>query len=166
MRLRILPKLAMVLVSLWLVQVTLGQERRAPAGYRDWKAAGGGPDNIHYSTLAEINRENVHEVATAWTHDTGDAYADSEMQCNPVIIDGVLYATTPKLRLIALDAATGKLRWSFDPNEGEKVSGKLRNRAVNYWAEGSDRRVFYAVRQYLCAIDATTGKPIASFGKS
>lgn len=166
MRSKQLAMLVMVLTSLWLAQLTLGQERAVPAGYRDWKAAGAGPDNIHYSTLKEISRENVHKLATAWTYDSGDAYADSEMQCNPVIIDGVLYATTPKLRLIALDAATGKLRWSFDPNKGEKVSGKLRNRAVNYWEEGSDRRLFYAVRQYLYAIDATTGKPIKSFGNS
>ncbi|MFB3922027.1 MAG: PQQ-binding-like beta-propeller repeat protein [Terriglobia bacterium] len=159
-----MAKNALLLVLCGLAHLAWGQERRVPAGYRDWKAAGGGPENIHYSTLAQINRENVGTLTTAWTYDTGDAYADSEMQCNPIIIDGVLYATTPKLRLIALDAATGKLRWVFDPNRGERVSGKLRNRGVNYWQDGNDRRIFYAVRQYLYAIDATTGKPKRRFG--
>ncbi len=164
MRKATLAKNALLLVLCGLAHLAWGQERRVPAGYRDWKAAGGGPENIHYSTLAQINRENVGTLTTAWTYDTGDAYADSEMQCNPIIIDGVLYATTPKLRLIALDAATGKLRWVFDPNRGERVSGKLRNRGVNYWQDGNDRRIFYAVRQYLYAIDATTGKPKRRFG--
>jgi len=161
-----LSKLATTLAVIVVVHLAWGQERTAPAGYRGWDVPGGGTENIHYSTLREIDRSNVHQLAVAWTYDTGDAYPDSEMQCNPVVVHGVLYATTPKLRLIALDAATGNLRWSFDPNRGEKVSGKLRNRGVNYWEEGNDRRIFYAVRQYLYAIDAMTGKPVASFGKS
>jgi quinoprotein glucose dehydrogenase len=88
------------------------------------------------------------------------------MECNPIVVHGVLYATTPKLRLVALDAATGQLKWSFDPNQGQQVLGKLRNRGVNYWEDGSDRRLFYAVREYLYAIDATNGKLVPTFGES
>ncbi|HEY6291670.1 MAG TPA: PQQ-binding-like beta-propeller repeat protein [Terriglobia bacterium] len=144
-----------------------GQERTAPSsGYREWNVYGGGLDNIHYSSLREINRENVSRLAVAWTYDSGDAFPDSEMECNSIVVHGVLYATTPKLRLIALDAATGRLRWSFDPNRGERLGYKPRNRGVNYWEGGNDRRVFYAVRQYLYAIDADTGLPVASFGDS
>jgi quinoprotein glucose dehydrogenase len=88
------------------------------------------------------------------------------MECNPIVEHGILYATTPKLRLIALDAATGKLRWSFDPNQGEKVVSKRRNRGVAYWEEGNDRRVLFVARQYLYAIDAMRGSPISSFGDS
>jgi quinoprotein glucose dehydrogenase len=143
------------------------QSRAVPvSGYDGWPSYGGGLDNIHYSTLHQINRDNVSKLAVAWTYDTGDAFSDSEMECNPIVAHGVLYATTPKLRLIALDAATGKPKWSFDPNEGKPVLGKLRNRGVNYWEEGDDRRVFYAVRQYLYAIDATTGKLVPGFGDS
>src|ERR1700758_5669192 len=98
--------------------------------YRDWKVYGGGPENIRYSKLDQINRGNVGRLQVAWTYDTGDAFPGSEMQCNPIVIDGVLYATTPRLRVIALDAATGKLLWSFDPNEGKKVVGKSRNRGL------------------------------------
>jgi quinoprotein glucose dehydrogenase len=125
---------------------------------------GGTPDNIHYSSLRQINRGNVPKLAVAWTYDSGDAFPDSEMECNPIIEHGVLYATTPKLRLVALDAATGKLRWSFDPNQGEPVRSKRRNRGVSYWEEGNERRVFLVARQYLYAIDAASGKPVAGFG--
>src|SRR5579864_6991073 len=127
-----------------------GQERAIPAsGYDRWTAYGGGLDNIHYSTLHQINRDNVSKLAVAWTYESGDAFSDSEMECNPIVVHGVLYATTPKLRLIALDAATGKLNWSFAPDQGKQIPGKLRNRGVSYWEDGIDRRVFYAVRQYL-----------------
>jgi quinoprotein glucose dehydrogenase len=161
-----LLKLAMTPPLLAAALFAGGQERTIPAGYRDWTAPGGGPENLHYSTLREINRDNVHRLSVAWSYDTGDAYPDSELQCNPIIVEGVLYATTPKQRLIALDAATGKLRWSFDPNRGQKVSGKLRNRGLNYWQEGNDRRVFYGAQQYLYAVDAATGRPVAGFGNA
>jgi quinoprotein glucose dehydrogenase len=160
-------KFALLPVLLLVVHLTSCQNRIAPSsGYRDWKVYGGSPDNIHYSTLRQINRDNVHKLAVAWTYDSGDAFPDSEMECDPIVVHGALYATTPKLRLVALDAATGKLRWSFDPNQGEKVSTKLRNRGVTYWEEGNDRRIFLVARQYLYAIDATTGKPLAGFGDS
>ena len=160
-------KFVLLPVMLLVVHLTSCQNWTAPsAGNRDWKVYGGGPDNIHYSTLRQIKRDNVHKLAVAWTYDSGDAFPDSEMECNPIVVHGALYATTPKLRLIALDAATGKLRWSFDPNQGEKVSTKRRNRGVTYWEEGNDRRIFLVARQYLYALDATTGKPLASFGDS
>src|SRR5208283_1672506 len=78
---------------------------------QDWKVYAGNPAGTRYSTLKQINRQNAARLQVAWTYDTGDASANSEMQCNPIVVDGVLYATTPKLKLIALDAASGKLRW-------------------------------------------------------
>src|SRR5437016_7727610 len=132
----------------------------------DWKVYGGSPDNVHYSSLRQINRGNVQQLRVAWTYDSGDAFPDSEMECNPIVVRGILYATTPKLRLIALDAATGKLRWSFGPDQADKTLGKRRNRGVTYWEDGNDRRVFFAASQYLYALDAMTGKPLLSFGDS
>ena len=101
--------------TLWAVlySTILLSTLHAADPYRQWTVYGGGPDNIRYSSLDQINRGNVAKLAVAWTYDTGDAFQDSEMQCNPIVVNGVLYATTPKLRLIALDAATGKLRWSL-----------------------------------------------------
>src|SRR5438067_709891 len=133
---------------------------------RGWTAYGGGTDNIHYSTLKQINRKNVSRLQVAWTFDSGDAFTQSEMECNPIVVDGVLFATTPKLRVIALDAATGKLKWAFDPNQGHRVIGKMRNRGVTYWDGGPEghKRIFVAARQNLYALDAETGQPIPEFG--
>ena len=93
---------------------------------------GGGPDNIHYSSLDQINRVNVHSLAVAWTFDSGDQHAKSEMECNPIVVDGVLYATTPNGDVVALDAATGSLRWRYDATGGLKNIGKVRNRGVAF----------------------------------
>jgi quinoprotein glucose dehydrogenase len=133
---------------------------------REWSVYGGGTDNIHYSTLKQINRKNVSRLKVAWTYDSGDAFTQSEMECNPIVVDGVLFATTPKLRVIALDAATGKLKWAFDPNQGHRVIGKMRNRGVTYWDGGAEKRgrIFVAARQNMYALDAQTGQPIPEFG--
>src|SRR5215831_6620613 len=103
---------------------------------RDWPTYGGSIEQAHYSTLKQINRDNVGKLQVAWTFDTGDAFPGSEMQCNPLVVNGILYATTPKLRVIALDASTGKLVWAFDPNEGDNVKSKVRNRGLSYWTDG------------------------------
>jgi len=132
--------------------------------YRGWTVYNGSPDGIHYSALDQINRHNVAQLQVAWIYDTGDAFPESEMECNPIVVDGVLYATTPKLRLIALDAATGKLRWSFDPRQNQHAFGKSRNRGVTYWAAGQDRRIFLPAGHWLYAINARTGALIKTFG--
>ena len=138
--------------------------RNVPGGYREWTVYGGGAESIRYSSLDQINRTNVRKLQVAWTLDTGDAFEGSEMQCNPIIVNGLLFATTPKLRVIALDAATGKLRWSFDPNKGEPITHAIRNRGVTYWSDGRDPRILFVSRHWLYALDARSGLPITAFG--
>jgi quinoprotein glucose dehydrogenase len=149
------------LAAAWFAPLLFSQQ---PS--REWPIYGGGAENIRYSQLSQINRDNVKNLTVAWTFNTGDEFKGSEMQCNPIVVNGVLYATTPKLRVIALDAATGKERWSFDPNTDRKMTTKARNRGVTYWASGSDRRIFFVSRQFLYALDAGTGKPVESFGEN
>jgi quinoprotein glucose dehydrogenase len=134
------------------------------ASAQDWPAYGGGLEEIRYSKLKQINRKNAAQLQVAWTFDTGDAFNGSEFQCNPLIVNGVLYATTPKSNVVALDAATGNLKWRYEPGEGAKVIGKLRNRGLTYWSEGVEARIFAGWRQYLYSIDANTGKPDMKFG--
>ncbi len=150
--------------ALLLTHAAIAQRHIPKAGYRDWKVYGGGAENIRYSNLDQINRENVQKLQVAWTFDTGDAFEGSEMQCNPIIVHGTLFATTPKLRLIALDAASGKLLWSFDPNDGAKVTHAVRNRGLTYWEDGHDQRIFVGSRHYLYALDARTGALLKAFG--
>jgi quinoprotein glucose dehydrogenase len=163
---RILQNTAVVAFGLCVALSLAGAraERGDGSTGRDWPAYGGSNEQTHYSALKQINRDNVSRLQVAWTFDSGDAFQGSEMQCNPLIVDGRLFATTPKLRVISLDAATGKQIWVFDPNEGNKVAGKVRSRGLSYWTDGRDKRLFVTARQYLYALDPGTGKPIASFG--
>ncbi len=124
---------------------------------QDWPAYGGSPSQTRYSSLRQITRENVGRLQVAWTYDTGES---GGLQTQPIVVDGVLYAYTPTHETIALDAATGRLLWTFDSG----IRGQGPNRGVMYWSEGDDRRVFAAVDQYLYALDARTGQPIPAFG--
>ncbi len=110
-------------------------------------------------------------LAVAWTHSTGDIEADgrSQMQCNPIVRDGILYATSPMLKVIALDAATGALIWEFDPKQTlDELGinyGLGANRGVSVWEEGDDRRIFTTLDSWLFCIDAESGELIESFGE-
>jgi quinoprotein glucose dehydrogenase len=138
----------------------------AAAAGSDWSFYGGGPTQTRYSPLTQINPSNVGSLKVAWTYDTGDAFKGSEMQCQPVVAHGVLYAASPKLRVFALDAATGAPRWSFDPFTGETTPSRTRIRGLMYWERGEDRRLYFAARHWLYALDAATGKPIPAFGRA
>lgn len=137
--------------------------------YRNWSGYLGDKSVSHYSSLDEIDTSNVTQLKIAWEYHTGDANikAHSQIQCNPIIVDGILYATSPRLKLLALDAATGKAHWIFDPfSDTSKSKVEINaNRGVTYWADGKDQRIFYSAGSFLYAIDASTGKIIPSFGK-
>ncbi len=135
-----------------------------PAEYESWPVYGGSNDMIHYTRADEIGPSNVANVRVAWTYDTEDSFDGSEMQCNPIVEHGILFATTPKVRVIALDAATGKLLWSFNPQPSGVRASKARNRGLNYWTDGKQERIFFAFREELFALDAKTGEPAREFG--
>jgi len=134
----------------------------APAG-RDWPAYLGDAGRSHYSTLGRIHRGNVAGLQVAWFYDTGEK---GEFQSNNLVIDGVLYAATPGRRVVALDAATGRERWRFDPkSEHDEALGR-RLRGVMHWADGVDQRIFTAGATRLYALDAGTGRPVRTFGEN
>jgi len=105
----------------------------------DWAVYGGSDDHTHYTTLGQITPANVRRLKVAWTFDTHDAFAGSEMQSNPVVVDGVLYATTPKLQVFALDAASGKQLWRFWTVPGEPAKG-FENKAMEMAIPTTARR--------------------------
>ncbi|HUG52563.1 MAG TPA: PQQ-binding-like beta-propeller repeat protein, partial [Vicinamibacteria bacterium] len=133
---------------------------------RDWPVYGGSPEGLRYSRLRQIHRGNVGRLSVAWTFDTGDAFDRSEMQCNPIVVDGVLYATTPKVNVVALDAATGRLIWRFDPHEGDRPPVRARSRGVAFWSDGRAAHVFTSATHFLYALDARTGRPVPGFGEA
>jgi quinoprotein glucose dehydrogenase len=150
-----------LLVSSLALAVTLGQapvHSQTPPAYRGWPAYGGGPEGIRYSSLDEITRDNVRTLELAWSYDTGET---GGLQTNPIVVGRMLFTTTPKARVIALDAATGALVWRFD--SGIESSGP--NRGVTYWSSGDDKRLFTTQGRYVYALDAASGRPIAGFGK-
>ncbi len=130
----------------------------------DWPVFGGGPGNEHYSSLAQIDRANVARLKVAWTFDTGE---QGGLQTNPLVIDGILYACTPSQKVIALDAATGRLLWKFDSG----IKGTQPVRGLSWWSQGGrskagERRLFAGVMNYLYALDPATGRPIRDFGEN
>jgi quinoprotein glucose dehydrogenase len=128
----------------------------------DWPVYGGSDDHTHYSTLGQISPANIKQLKVAWTYETHDEFSGSEMQSNPIVVDGVLYATTPKLQVFALDAATGKEIWRFDPTNGAGGTSRFRHRGVIVTGD----RVIVNYRNRLYALDKRTGRPIRSFGDS
>lgn len=134
------------------------------ADHTSWIQYSGSDDMTHYTQLSEIKPSNLSRLRVAWTFDTGDTFDGSEMECNPIVVHDTLFATTPKVRVIALNAATGKLLWSFDPQPPGTTPVKARNRGLNYWSDGADERLFFAFRDRLFALDAKTGKVVDTFG--
>jgi quinoprotein glucose dehydrogenase len=128
---------------------------------KNWACYLGDAGATHYSHLRQINRRNIATLTPAWTFHTGDVAPNnlSQIQCNPLIIDGVLYGTTPQLKLFALDAATGRERWRLDPAAPRAV-----NRGLAWWSLGPERRLLFAAGRYLHAVDPESGKLIESFG--
>ncbi len=136
----------------------------------DWPAYLGDKESSHFSKLRQITPENVSKLEPAWSFKAGGASPEnrSQIQCNPLVIGGVLYATTPDQKAFALDAETGKELWRFDPVSIPGITKSGVNRGLMFWEDASrvsDRRIYYANDHYLHALDAATGKPVSSFGK-
>ncbi|HEV8381336.1 MAG TPA: pyrroloquinoline quinone-dependent dehydrogenase [Gemmatimonadales bacterium] len=143
----------------------------SPGPNTDWRVTGGDPGNTRYSALNQIDTTNVAQLRVAWVYHTGDLPPDGhgEIQATPIVIDGVLYTTTPALAVIALRAANGSLIWRFDPrttHDARRTVVTHVNRGLVYWAERGDRRIFFTAGRRLYALDARTGRPIPGFGES
>jgi len=146
----------------------------------EWPNYGNDPGGMRYSPLTQINRDNVSKLKVAWVYHTGDVSDGkkyprrSEFESTPIFIDGTLYLSTAFNRVVALDPASGKERWTFDPkiNLGSRYSEGLMNRGVSTWLDTGRkphaecrRRIFLAtIDARLIALDAASGKPCRDFG--
>ncbi|MDA0350254.1 MAG: PQQ-binding-like beta-propeller repeat protein [Verrucomicrobia bacterium] len=139
----------------------------------DWPGYLGDGSSSQYSTLNQITPENVNQLQLAWTFEAGGADGGNQtnIQCNPLIIDGVVYAISAKSNLIALNGASGEQLWRMNPfTELNKtlavpISTSGTSRGVAYWTNGKEARILFAVANYLLAIDPKRGQLIKSFGQ-
>ena len=140
-----------------------------PPGSQDWPMYGGNKAGNRYSTLTQINLKNVKNLKVAWTYNAagadGKAGRPLEIQCQPIVINGILYGTTPMLKVFAVNAGTGEQRWLFDPFK-DKSPRFNQSRGVMYWESGTDKRILYSAGSTLYALNALTGEPVAGFGKN
>ena len=170
---------ALAIGGLLIAAAAPGRER---VDVDDWPSYGHDPGGARASPLVQITRANVSRLKIAWTFHTGDA-ADgragggrSGFESTPLVVDGRLYVTTPFNRVIALDAETGAVRWTFDPKIDPRADygDGLINRGVATWVDETTRavepcrrRLFEATLDArLIAIDAATGRPCEGFGSS
>ncbi|WP_221930034.1 PQQ-binding-like beta-propeller repeat protein [Fodinibius sediminis] len=130
----------------------------------DWAVYKSDAASSSYSTLSQINKQNVNQLEVAWKYEVGDAKEEdySTIETNPLIVDNVLYGASPYLKVFALNAETGEELWRFDPFEGGRARGYMRS--VVYWEDSNDQRILFSAGPHLYALDASTGELIANFG--
>lgn len=155
----------------WTIPLILSTTLTAFGADTNWSAYLGDKGASHYSSLSQMTPENVSKLVPVWTYHAGGASPQnrSQIQCNPLIIDGVLFGTTPDQQAFALDASSGKELWRFNPADCEGITKSGVNRGLMFWRDASkpdDHRILYANDHFLHALDARTGKRIALFGKN
>ena len=132
----------------------------------DWAVYKADAASSSYSPLKQVDTGNVGRLKMTWIFSPGDAFPGSRSgrsECNPIVIGGVLYATSARHRVYAVDAVTGKKIWSFDPFDGGRGGGV--SRGVTYWKDGQDQRILVTGGDNLYALNAETGKPVPAFGQ-
>ena len=122
----------------------------------DFANYGGDPGGARYSTLTQITKANVGKMVQAWRYDM----PAGALEVQPIVIGGVLYANTTDGKVIALDAATGALKWSVS----YPGTGGGRSRGFAYWTEGNDRRLLIPAGNLVYALNAHNGALIPGFG--
>ncbi len=154
-------KLALLALSGLMFAPMTGQTKGAVAQtHSAWSDYAGAADGSQYSSLAQINRANVNKLQVAWSYPTGDG---NKYLFNPLVVDRTMYVLAHNHCIVALDATSGKELW-VHPTDGKTTL--ITNRGINYWesADRSDRRLLFAVDNYLQEIDARTGQSILDFG--
>lgn len=126
----------------------------------DWHRSHGNHASNRYAALDQIDRENVRQLKVAWTYHSKDG--KSNIQCNPIAVDGIVYAPTVGGYVVAIDGATGIEQWRFKPE------GIPAFRGLTWWGKASDRkpRLLFNAGDWLYMLDPESGLPFETFGES
>jgi quinoprotein glucose dehydrogenase len=153
-----------LLLSISLLFVISCRQQNQEDVRNTWRTYSADKQGSKYSSLDEINKENVQQLEVAWIYHAKDMQESppTTIECNPIIINNMMVLSTPALKVVALNAVTGKELWAFDPYQGKSASGA--NRGVTYWESGTDKRIFYVAGSTLYGLNASTGELISSFG--
>lgn len=159
------------LLTLFTSACTFGTRSEAVvyAADSDWETYQG-PGSNQATTLSSFTKENVDQLGVAWQYTSGDAAENSQIQCNPLIINDKSYVSTPQLDVVCLDAAQGKELWRASPTQYLREdeipeSGMGVNRGVVYASSPEGDRIFISHGPYLFAFRSENGEPVASFGE-
>lgn len=173
------PLLLLSLIIFVTASTPLPAGGTAPQQANEWAAYGRDAGGTRYSPLTQINRANVNRLKVAWTHNTGAleikgrSVHNAAFEATPLFVDNTLYLTTPFSRVIALDPATGKERWHYDPQvDMTRGYSEVTSRGVSTWVDRrirpdthNRRRIYVATLDArLIALDARTGEPCKDFG--
>ncbi len=137
------------------------------ASFANWTRSQGDSGSRRYSTHKQINKTNVGKLEVAWTFRAGDGKAN--LQCTPIIVDGVLYAPTPGRAIVAVDAATGVERWRTPiPGLSNRLQDTPARRGLVYWPGDGDNapRILFGAGDGIYALDPKTGTPVPGFGQN
>lgn len=148
----------LILPAMRTSQLTHALDRSRPSVHRQWQRSHGDASSSRFSALDRINRRNVSHLQVAWVYHSKDG--KDNIQCNPIIVDGVMYAPTAGRRVVAINAETGQEIWSFRPG------GRPAHRGLLYWGGNrkDSKRLLFTSGASLWALDPKTGQPLKSFG--
>jgi len=176
-------KKILLLAALLALSVPVSHRAQAQAGKKvrgtatEWLSYGGDKAGSKYSPLTQIGRDNFSRLRVAWTWRSADeelAKANPHLrtwawEATPLMANRVLYVSTSLSQVAAIDAATGKTRWVYDPETwkgGTPSNNGFVHRGVAYWADANDQRILFGTGDgYLICLNAQTGKPISTFGQ-
>ena len=169
-------------IALLLTAWAAGSHAAPPGRHDDddqWSWYGGDPGGNRYSSLTQITRDNVADLEVAWTYRTGElgagfaSAAKLTFETTPILVRGSLYLSTPTSIVVALDPATGKERWRYDPQIARATHyAETASRGVSSWVDPvadsgapcAHRILMGTLEARLIAIDGRTGRPCQDFG--
>jgi quinoprotein glucose dehydrogenase len=145
----------------------------------DWSTYGGDAGGTRYSPLKQVTQTNVAGLRLTWSYHTGALEPRSALnekaafEATPILVDGVLYLSTPFNRVIALDPGSGAEKWTYDPDVDRSHGySEVSSRGVAAWTDSKiadaaacKLRIFEGtIDGRLIALDGKTGKPCGDFG--